>query len=537
MEQSDFQPQDTPYQPYLPTNAEPPVVPAQPPRRTADRRDFTFALLLAVLSVLCADSYLWGGAGLAAGICTIALFAVSAGYLLQKRKALTFYGCFCAAAYLACAASLFLTDSIKLFTIAAMFLLSTVAMLELMQLRSSRDGGYRCIGDVCYALFALTFGKLSGTCRALFRGQADGGAPRGRRVGGILLGLLISVPVLLVLIPLLMSSDAAFSSIVRRLNTQSFSEISSAVLIGAAVFLLVFSRLFSLPEASRKAAAAPSAQGVSIGILLSFLSAISAVYLLYLLSQLAYFFNAFSGLLPKSFTVAEYARRGFFEMTLICIINLVIIFIINLISPKKGGSAVLSVRLFSLFLCVFSLLLAATSASKIFLYINRFGMTRLRVCTLVFIVFLTVLLFAVILRLFRKKVPYMKIAVFTATLLFLGSVFGNVDRVIAAYNVGSYQSGRLSSIDMDTLADLHSSTAVPYLLELTDDASPEVAQRARELLTFRADTLFNITVTERTAQITGNRGDWRAWNLTTSQARQLLREHFTAYYQIEIPQQ
>ena len=44
------------------------------------------------------------------------------------------------------------------------------------------------------------------------------------------------------------------------------------------------------------------------------LGMISLVYVLYLVSQLAYFSGGFSGILPKGYTMAEYARRGFFEM-------------------------------------------------------------------------------------------------------------------------------------------------------------------------------------------------------------------------------
>ena len=219
-------------------------------------------------------------------------------------------------------------------------------------------------------------------------------------------------------------------------------------------------------------------------------------------------------------------------MTLICIINLGLVFGINLLSPKQAGRAPLSIRLFSLFLCVFSLLLAATSASKILLYVGSFGMTRLRIYTLVFIVFLAVVLLAVLVRLFRKNVPYMKIALVAAAVLFLGSAFADVDRVIAAYNVGSYQSGRLASMDMDTLEELRSDAVVPYLLELTEDASPEVRQRARVILSNRAVALLHISVEGESVRVSDDCGDWRGWNVTTARARALLTEHFYEYYRI-----
>ena len=67
------------------TEPQPLQPPVQPPRltpyRASTRRDMVFALLLAILSILCADFYFWGGAGPAAGIATVCLLLTGAAYL------------------------------------------------------------------------------------------------------------------------------------------------------------------------------------------------------------------------------------------------------------------------------------------------------------------------------------------------------------------------------------------------------------------------------------------------------------------------
>ena len=72
-------------------------------------------------------------------------------------------------------------------------------------------------------------------------------------------------------------------------------------------------------------AAARKIEGIDAVAVNTFLAVLSAVYLLYLFSQSAYFFSAFRGLLPEEFTVAEYARRGFFEMSVIAVINFIVV--------------------------------------------------------------------------------------------------------------------------------------------------------------------------------------------------------------------
>ena len=518
------------------TEPQPLQPPVQPPRltpyRASTRRDMVFALLLAVLSILCADFYFWGGAGPAAGIATVCLLLSGAAYLWRSRKTVTAYGCFCCAVCLACALSLIFNDSFRFLSVLTIILCASLAILEFMQLRSHTDGSFRSIGDVCYVVFAMTFGKLADGGYALFHKQGEDGSPERRKTGSVLLGLVIALPVLLIIVPLLVLSDAAFESMVNLLDFEHLSELIGAAVLGLGLFFLLFGLLISLPRCEREPAERSARRGVEPIIVITFLSAVALVYVLYLFSQLAYFFSAFRGLLPEDYSVAEYARRGFFEMSLLCAINLFIIFLSHLLCRKREGKAPLPVRLLCLFLCVFSLLLAATSLSKIVLYVSRFGMTRLRILTSIFTVLLVVIFLAVILRLFSRKTPYMKISLIAAFLLLLLTAYANVDRVIAAYNVGAYQSGKLSSIDMVTLENLDSNAVVPYLWELTGDADKNVAQEAKVLLSARADSLYAIEYngSDGTCALGEPLYDWRSRDLTTARAMALLEEHFDEYY-------
>lgn len=514
--------------------------PVQPPRltpyRASTRRDMVFALLLVVFSILCADFYFWGGAGPAAGVATVCLLLTGAVYLWRSRKAVTAYGCFCCAVCLACALSLVFNDSFKFLSVLTMILCAALAVLEFMQLRSHTDGSFRSIGDVCYVVFALTFGRLADGGYALFHKEGEDGSPERRKTGSVFLGLVIAVPVLFIIVPLLVLSDAAFESMVNLLDFEHLSEFIGAAVLGLGLFLLLFGQLFSLPRCEREPAERSERRGVEPIVIVTFLSAVALVYVLYLFSQLAYFFSAFRGLLPESYSVAEYARRGFFEMSLLCAINLLIIFLSHLLCRKREEKAPLAVRLLCLFLCVFSLILAATSLSKIILYVDSFGMTRLRILTSIFTVLLIVIFLAVIFRLFCKKTPYMKITLIAASLLLLVTAYANVDRVIAAYNVGAYQSGKLSSIDMDTLEYLDSNAVVPYLWELTGDADQNVAQQAKILLSARADSLYSIryNVSNGTHELGKPLYDWRSRDLTTARAMALLEEHFDEYYILKV---
>lgn len=514
------------------TSAQPPQYPAAPRpayfRIGKRERVYGLFLLLACLTVV--DAYIWSGFGIAATLSTVFLALVSGGYLLRGGKRFTVYGCFCFLAFLACAISFTLSDNgaLNLPILLLMILLAAVAMLERAELRQYPDGDFRSIADICYMVFALPFGKIGQVFHVLFH---RGDAGEKRKIGSVLLGLIIALPVLLVIVPLLALSDAAFDALLNRwLSFDRLGELVGVLLLGFCLFVLLFGRLISLPRVKRAAPPQSMGSGLEPTVVISFLGAIAAVYVLYLFSQLSYFFNAFSGLLPKEFTVAEYARRGFFEMTFISTFNLGLIFLAHLICRKTDGRTPLAVRLLSLFLCIISMILSASVLSKLVLYIRSFGMTRLRVITFVFTVFLIAVLLGVALRLLIRKIPYMKIAVAAAAVVLLVCSYVGIDKAVAQYNVDAYLSGKLETIDMDVLDALSSEAIVEDLLRLTDAPDEEVANTAMQILSNRADLLFDYRYEADGAHIYAIRGDWRSWNLAKSEARDLLATHFDEYY-------
>lgn len=107
--------------------------------------------------------------------------------------------------------------------------------------------------------------------------------------------------------------------------------------------------------------------------------------------------------------------------------------------------------------------------------------------------------------------------------------FANVDRVVAAYNVDAYQTGKLDTIDMDTLSEL-SDAAVPYLLELTGDGNAQVQRQARRILFARLEEEFEVTQTvDGQLEIRDTGYDLRKFDTVTYRARQLLLENWQKF--------
>ena len=518
-----------------PPKAQIPVPPIQPEiKKTASARDMVFALICLVVSIVSVDFLLWAGAGIGISVCAALILLVSIVFLAGKGMKISFYSIVLSALYLSLSASLTFSDGgfLKFLALFLMATTYTVILIDTMSLRRFEGGTYKSVGDICYAFFALTFGKIGKTWYAVFH-KKDGELIINRKTGSVFIGFALALPVLCVIIPLLASGDAAFEGLIAKITFKKIWEIIGAIVLGAFLFLLWFGQIFSSADAKReRAEEKPDRRGLEPTILSSFLAVISMAYLLYLFSQLAYFFNGFSGLLPEGFTNAEYARRGFFEMFAVCALNLIFVFVVMIVCRRKNGRAAVSVRILSAFLCVFSLVLIATSLSKMILYIDTYGMTRLRIFTSVFMVFLAVVFVSVMVRLFVKKMPYMKVALCSAAILVSLMCFFDVDGFIAKYNVRSYLDGRLDTIDVLALRSLSSDAVVPYLFELLEDENEDVVYKAKEALTDHAQDMFIIVHdhTNEKHSVKKEAYDFRRYNIHEYRARKMLMERFDEYY-------
>ena len=432
----------SPYEnnPYT-SSSEAPTQPLPPaPSLPAGRGEAVLALLLALLAAFTANSLLYGGLALGSALGIFGIFTVTALYLLIKSKHFGWYPLSCLAFSLILVASFarssdgFVKFCLLLLALTAYFLgLSQIVWAPLYP-----AGRLRSLNGAGRALFLAPYPQISPAVRGLFVKQTPEGTQR-RRVGGVLLGLLLAIPALAIILPLLVRSDAAFEGLIGRSVLANAAELIPTVLFGLMLFLPAYARPVALihddPEPS------PAKPGRFPPVTLhTFLGAVSFVYLLYLFSQLAYFFSAFRGILPEGYTQAEYARRGFFEMCALCSINLLMV-IIAIGQVRREPKTPWLTKALCLFILVFSLVLAVCSASKMGMYIGAYGLTRLRVLTSVFMVCVAVALVCVAIWILAPRFPYMQIVVLAVLAVGCFTGWMDVDTQVARYNVDAYLSG------------------------------------------------------------------------------------------------
>ena len=359
------------------------------------------------------------------------------------------------------------------------------------------------------ALFSLGIAQLGAASRGIRNAFRNGGKVS-KTGGAVALGLLIAVPIVAVLSGLLISADAAFEGLLNLLPEIRWQETAVTLLFGVPLGYVLYTRTAALHYLPRSTKPVKVRKGLHALTVNTVLIAASFVYLVYLGSQLAYFVGGFAGILPADYTLAEYARRGFFEMGWLCAINLLLITLSVSLVSARGDVPGLS-RILCLFLGLITLFLVATASAKMLLYIDSFGLTRLRVLTEVFMLWLGATTVFACIWLFRLGSGYIKQSVVLALALCAALLWCDVDTCVARYNVRAYQKGKLETVDLTHLEGL-SAGAVPYIAELTQDSNPEIAERALRTL-------------KSTAAYFHYDSDLRSWNWTKQKAWMILKPY------------
>lgn len=376
-------------------------------------------------------------------------------------------------------------SSVRFFAFILCFLLPMLCFDGLIF--GSTKGNRQTLG-IAYTAFS-TLDNMTVSVKSLF----VSGNGRGKVFGKVLVSCLCAVPVLIVVVPLLLASDDAFHGMMRGMFSDA-PETLVKVCVGVALAVPMTAYGFSLKNRRISKMKPGNAKGMDSIYIVSFLSVISVCYALYLFSQLAYFFSAFQGFLPNGkITYAEYARKGFFEMCAIAVINLIIVFSSLLLAKKKNGKVSPGVQAVATFICVFNLIIIATAISKMVLYIDAYGMTVLRLTTSAFMVFMGIVFMSVILRIYSAKINILKTGLIAAGCIVLILGTANVNRICAAYNYESYCSGKLRFIDVEAIYCL-GDEGIPYLVKLTHIQDEFVAGQAKRYLANEClDTYFDLS--------------------------------------------
>lgn len=336
------------------------------------------------------------------------------------------------------------------------------------------------------------------------------------------LSLVVSIPVLMLVCQLLAYSDDGFARLLqalqdalRNIDLSTLLSWGRNLLLGLPVAAYIFGSIWANTAGrhTRSLRYDSLEQGLArchglrpLAFVLPLILLV-IIYLTYFIAMGTYLTSALAGELPASYTYAEYARQGFFELCGVAVINLLIMAVVYLFAKRQPRSYPLLLKLLTAALNFLTLALVITAASKMLLYINTYGLSILRLLTLVFMLCLFIT-FALLFIWHIKPYNAARPCIMTAVALFVALSLTNTDALIANYNVQRYLDGQTPEIDLVMLSYM-SDAVVPALRELSAQAPSQDVQSAAEAAIAYRTTLHSSDSDASEAQ------HWYHWNLVS----------------------
>lgn len=323
-----------------------------------------------------------------------------------------------------------------------------------------------------------------------------------------LAGVLLAVPVVLVFGGLLSSAEPQFAALVDRLFGWDLSTVASHIALTGSLAWLTAGYLHGLASRRRwllEPPEMPGAPRIGLPQLAIPLGALALMLLLFAVIQTGYLFGGAETVLRTTgLTLAEYARRGFFELVAVATLVLLLLLAMHAAVDRSNRKAVRGLTVLSGALIALVGVVMASALVRMRLYVHNFGLSEERIYATAFMLWVGAVLawFAItVLRERASRFAYGAVIAGFATILALGAI--NPHALIVRTNVARAAAGR----ELDT----------EYLNRLSADAVREIVAAWPALSAPARCQLWQGTL----RQWTGAReGDWRSWNLSRRRARE-----------------
>lgn len=358
--------------------------------------------------------------------------------------------------------------------------------------------------------FSRTLTGLADRLPAL--GAAAGSFRRGKRTALLILcGLALTVPIVLIVMPLLLSADDYFAFLSGQVLgwlEALLGELAVYLLIGLLAAPFLFSLLYALrrpkPPAETRAQALPKADPVVAVVVLVLMD---LLYALFLAAQSAALFGGAEYLRQAScLTYAQYARSGFFQLVAVAGINLTLV-LLALQFTRQEGAVWRAVQILSTAMVGMSGVLLVSACYRMSLYVGTYGLSFKRFLTYWGMGILTILFAAVLWKIWRPGFCFFPVAFVVAIVGWLALNYCNVDYLVARYNVDFYQRQNTAVMNLDYLA-----------LELSYDALVPLYELPGDVPSGWRDRTLDETLAFRRSLARSDASDWRRWSLSAALA-------------------
>ncbi|MBO4330488.1 MAG: DUF4173 domain-containing protein [Oscillospiraceae bacterium] len=315
----------------------------------------------------------------------------------------------------------------------------------------------------------------------------------------VLAGVVIALPLAAIAVSLLLSADWVFKRMFTvELNIGEAGKIAAAAIWGFIWCFFAFYCVFAGQAEGPAAIEKKEPRRANAAVAVTFMGILGVIYLVFCAVQVIFLFGRHA--LPEGQTYSGYAREGFFQLLFVCAMNELLIMLCTRKFRLSGAlKAVLTV------ICGCTYIMIASSACRMIMYVQAYGMTFLRILVLWFLLVLTVVLSGSLIYVF-KSFDLFRFCCGVSLAMWLVFAYARPDELAARYNAAELGMTR--------------GTAENMMWELSEDAAVVLARNVDAICSdvLRAEAEEKLEAVLRHARYR----DFRSFNLSMLRARKAI---------------
>lgn len=329
-----------------------------------------------------------------------------------------------------------------------------------------------------------------------------------KRTLAVIMGACGGLALVSILLPVLLSADALFAAVAENLRfaaTWHFGDAFWRLLTACVLTPFLFGFLFSLrhPRPLKYSGTAARTDSLIFALMLA---ALDVLYLLFLGVQSAGLFGGPEYLAGLGISYAEWARSGFFQMVGVTVVNLTLM-LAALSFSRQEGRGWSGVRVLSAALSLESLILLASAAWRMSLYVAAYGLSFKRCMTYWGMSMMALFFLAALLKIRKPAFSFCRIAFPLALAGWLAINCVPIDWLTARNQVDRWLDGSSPSVSASYLLYDLSYQTIPQLERLDGSILVRVYDYGSEI------PLSEMLQRRRDDALQDCR-DWRSWTLS-----------------------
>lgn len=274
-----------------------------------------------------------------------------------------------------------------------------------------------------------------------------------------------TVIIALVVIGLLSSADSEFSKIFsgifKNINIFNVPELTIRIItivIAFFYFAGFFMNMLDKENGLREFEENENVEKKESYTIRMMMTVLNVIYLLFCFTQIKVLFT------EQNIKYSEFARKGFFQLMIVSLINIVMILKANNKNLRETEKQEKYKKTMCIVMVIFTLVIIISAFARMTLYQQNYGYTRLRVLVDLTLITEIILLIPTVIYILENKINLIKTYFVIIITMYCIVNFINVDKFIVKNNIDRYKE--TGNIDLNYLIEMNNSDIVDQLLEL-----------------------------------------------------------------------